>query len=71
MAIAIEIPTGTINGTNTLFTAEHEIVDPVISVNGLIYSPQDTYYGFTFTGSIFTMGNAPIEEDVVLILYQE
>lgn len=65
----IEIPTGTINGTNNLFTVQHEISDMVITVNGLVYTSTDTYFGFTFTGSIFTMNNAPLTDDVILVDY--
>lgn len=70
MPTTLEIPTGTINGTNTLFTVNHNIDEMVITVNGLIYPSIDTYYGFTFTGSIFTMNNAPLTDDVILVDYK-
>jgi len=74
MSLTVEVPTGTINGTNRLFTTIDPIIgNPVVSVNGLIYTQTDTEFGFTFTSNstIFTLNTIPLVNDVVLIIYDK
>jgi hypothetical protein len=70
MARSVEIPTGTINGTNRIFTTAFTIdTNPVIFINGILYPEEDTIFGFTFTNNTFTITTAPQTDDVLLVSY--
>lgn len=73
MPLMVEIPDGTIDGTNTLFTTQRSIsTNAVVTVNGMVYPDVDTQFGFSRVvgQNIFTMNTAPETNDVLLIIYE-
>lgn len=58
--LAVEIPTGTVNGVNTVFTVTHTPVFIEVSGQVMVSSTIDpTNYGFTYSAGTITFVNAP------------
>ena len=67
-----QIPSGTVNGSNTTFTCGNSYVAGTLEVwiNGLKQLPTTHYVETTPTSGVFTMGDAPATGDNVLVNYQ-
>lgn len=69
----IRLLTGTLNGTNKVFTAPDEFVAGSFRIiwNGIIYDPTDTAFGYAETGTNqITTTNAPTSTDVLQGFYE-
>lgn len=66
-----EVPTGTVNGTNAVFTLAHQ---PVVGSNPLVIRniPQSPGNDYTISGSTITFasGSIPQTGDTVLVWYR-
>lgn len=72
--VTSEIPAGTINGTNKVFTTANPYISTGISVyvNGLLQSRESGHYVETDpSAGTFTFDEAPIAGDIVSVAYQQ
>lgn len=62
-----EIPTGSINGVNMVFTLAHTPIDQImLYLNGQYMTPDEDY---TISGVTTTMASAPIVGDKIIVNY--
>lgn len=62
-----EIPTGSINGVNMVFTLAHTPIDQImLYLNGQYMTPDEDY---TISGVTITMASAPIVGDKIIVNY--
>ena len=62
-----EIPTGSINGVNMVFTLAHAPIDQImLYLNGQYMTPDEDY---TISGVTITMASAPIVGDKIIVNY--
>lgn len=67
-----EVPTGTVNGTNTAFTTVRPYIPGTLEVfiNGIKQARVTHFAETTPTTGIFTMGDAPLTGDNIIVNYQ-
>lgn len=67
-----EVPTGTVNGSNTAFTTSRAYVPGSLQVwiNGVKQARTTHFTETTPTSGIFTMGDAPLTGDHIMVSYQ-
>ena len=67
-----QVPTGAVNGSNTSFTTSTSYVAGTLEVwvNGLKQLPTTHYTETTPASGVFTLGDAPLTGDNVLVNYQ-
>jgi hypothetical protein len=60
-----EVPTGLIDGSNTIFTLTHEPLMVIVYLNGLAQGQSN----YSVVGSVITLDDAPFAGDELLALY--
>lgn len=61
---------GTIDGVNVTFTSSASVTSSAyLYINGLVYPSVDTVFGFSVSGTTWTLVTAPQPGDVVLGYY--
>ena len=66
------VPTGLVNGSNTVFTCASSYIGGTLQVyiNGILQAPTTHYTETTPSTGVFTMSDAPSTGDNILVVYQ-